>query len=180
MRRLSAKIVARYWLPAVAMLVVIRLESTAVCSGGNTFLLLHRILQFLHLHMNPISLAILNFCLRKAGHLTGYGLLGLFTFRAIQGTSLCWRYGFPWWRNAEEAVAMARQGWHLLWKLRWAVTGVAVAGLTGLCDELHQMTLPGRDGTMRDVLIDTCGAIALQIVVFCYYRLRYRGTSDPS
>jgi len=39
------------------------------------------------------------------------------------------------------------------------------------CDEWHQAYLPNRTGNPWDVLLDCCGALALQWVVFVYVRL---------
>ena len=38
-------------------------------------------------------------------------------------------------------------------------------------DELHQTYLPNRTGSLWDVLLDCCGAIALQLLVYAWLRL---------
>jgi VanZ family protein len=38
-------------------------------------------------------------------------------------------------------------------------------------DEWHQTYLPNRSGSVRDVLLDCSGAIALQLAVYIYMRL---------
>jgi VanZ family protein len=56
--------------------------------------------------------------------------------------------------------------------LRWAlVTVLIVAGYAAL-DEYHQSFVPGRTAAVRDVLIDTTGGIAAQIVASLFVLLR--------
>jgi VanZ family protein len=43
--------------------------------------------------------------------------------------------------------------------------------LVASCDEWHQSFLPNRTGSPWDVLLDCCGAIALQLAVYIYMRL---------
>ena len=43
--------------------------------------------------------------------------------------------------------------------------------LVASCDEWHQTFLPNRTGSVWDVLLDCCGAITLQFVVYMYFRL---------
>jgi VanZ family protein len=38
-------------------------------------------------------------------------------------------------------------------------------------DEWHQTFLPNRTGSAWDVLLDCCGAITLQVVVYVFMRL---------
>jgi VanZ family protein len=39
------------------------------------------------------------------------------------------------------------------------------------CDEWHQSYLPNRTGTPWDVLLDCCGAITLQLAIYCFMRI---------
>jgi VanZ family protein len=39
------------------------------------------------------------------------------------------------------------------------------------CDEWHQSYLPNRTGTPWDVLLDCCGALTLQLIVYLYLRI---------
>ncbi|MEM6264473.1 MAG: VanZ family protein [Bacteroidota bacterium] len=69
--------------------------------------------------------------IRKAAHLTEYGILFLLLFRALR---LHLRY--------TAAV----------------VYGILGCALYGLTDEFHQLTVYGRTGQLSDVIIDTAGA----------------------
>jgi VanZ family protein len=42
--------------------------------------------------------------------------------------------------------------------------------LVASADEFHQSFLPDRTGTPWDVLLDCCGAITLQLVVYIFLR----------
>ena len=90
------------------------------------------------------TLSKLNMIIRKAAHLTEYAILALLLVRAIQ-------YG---------AV-----------KLKW-LSIVGAAGLSllySISDELHQMFVPSRTSSPRDVLIDNIGvAITLTIIVLFF------------
>jgi VanZ family protein len=44
--------------------------------------------------------------------------------------------------------------------------------LVASLDEWHQSYLPNRTGSVWDVLLDCSGAIALQLVVYIYLRMR--------
>jgi VanZ family protein len=84
---------------------------------------------------------------RKTGHFFGYGFIGLAWLRA-------WWMTLPHSRFLHDALL--------------AVLGTA---LVASCDEWHQTFLPNRTGSAWDVLLDCCGAITLQFVVYMYFRL---------
>ena len=44
-------------------------------------------------------------------------------------------------------------------------------------DEWHQTFIPSRTGTIHDVILDTSAAIAAQLLVYSFVRLRYRDTA---
>jgi VanZ family protein len=85
--------------------------------------------------------------------------------------------------GVREVVTVVRKGAHvteyavlacLVWRLRrkprhhdtrpwrWRDAGIAllVAVIYASGDEIHQLFVPGREGCVRDVLIDTSGAVA--------------------
>ena len=46
----------------------------------------------------------------------------------------------------------------ILWRPEWAALAVLCTFLVAAADELHQMSIPSRTGTWRDVALDTrCG-----------------------
>lgn len=49
--------------------------------------------------------------------------------------------------------------------LAWALAAIAVVGCYAALDEYHQSFVPGRTAAVSDVLLDTVGGIAAQVVV---------------
>jgi VanZ family protein len=84
--------------------------------------------------------------IRKSGHFFGYGFIGLAWLRA-------------WW------MTLPRSDFFMDAFL--ALLGTATVAS---CDEWHQTFLPNRTGTPWDVLLDCCGALTLQLLVYLYMR----------
>jgi VanZ family protein len=53
-----------------------------------------------------------------------------------------------------------------------AVLALLGTSLVASCDEWHQSYLPNRTGSIWDLLLDCCGAIALLLAVYIYMRMR--------
>lgn len=79
----------------------------------------------------PGMVRVLNLVLRKSGHALGFGVLGALSFAAVSS----------WPRPRRAAV--------------WAW---AMASLYAVTDEWHQTFVPGRTGSIQDVLLDAAGA----------------------
>jgi VanZ family protein len=79
------------------------------------------------------------FLARKGVHLSVYAVFAILVWRA-------WRK--PAWRDPRP------------WSWRHAGIGLLGAALYAASDEFHQTFVPNREGCVRDVLIDTCGAAA--------------------
>lgn len=78
-----------------------------------------------------------------------------------------------------------------VWLEKWQFTvfkrgflGICLAALYAVSDEVHQLFVPGRAGTFRDVMIDSMGAVlgvlvfmgVKQCISFLYSRRRYKKT----
>jgi VanZ family protein len=83
------------------------------------------------------GLGTIDFIGRKLVHMTEYGLLT-----------------FLWWR-ALRTIAPARA----------LALAFAIAVTYACTDELHQRSVKGRDGTPRDVAIDTAGATVAVVLI---------------
>lgn len=144
------------WLPAALAVLMIALESTAFMSAANTSRWLLPVWDRLFGPISPHRWSIVHECIRKAGHFTGYGLV-----------SVCFFHGF---RKTLRAV----DGIRALW-VRSAIFAVGCTIVIASADELHQAFLPGRGSSPWDVALDTCGAIAAQLIVlFLMPRLTHK------
>jgi VanZ family protein len=85
--------------------------------------------------------------IRKSGHFLGYGAMGLLWLRA-------------WWMTLPRS--------RFLHDAFLALLGTA---LVASADEWHQTFLPNRTGSPWDVLLDCCGAITLEVLVYVFMRM---------
>jgi VanZ family protein len=90
---------------------------------------------------------------RKCAHLTEYAVLAMLVWRALR-----------------RPASPDPRPW------RWRVAGLAllVAALYAASDEYHQTKVPGRNGCVSDVLIDSCGSAAGLLAVWQIGRWRRR------
>lgn len=136
----------RAWLPVLACIGIIALESTAFFGADST----SGPLRWLYEHLfgpvgEPRWLQIHHY-IRKSGHFLGYGMIGLAWLRA-------------WWMILPRSTFLLD-----------AFLAVLGTGLIASIDEFHQTFLPNRTGLSTDVLLDCCGAIILQLVVYIIVR----------
>jgi VanZ family protein len=135
----------RDWLPVVLWTGIIALESFAG-SSAHTGALLYRIASFFFGHIDPVRFEHYHHILRKLSHFLGYGVLGYLLFRAVCNTL----------SNSTRASC--------------AAVAIALTFVVASLDEFHQSFSPGRTALFSDVLLDTCGAIALVILAIVAHR----------
>lgn len=161
----SLRILARDWWPVAVWLGIIRLESTSYASSRNTFRLLYTTLNFLFGRVNPYLVYELDHTLRKSGHFIGYAVLSGLTFLALRNT------------YRDRISASLRQHWGQSfsdwWQMEWSLIAILFTVVTASMDEIHQTFLPYRTGRWQDVVIDTSGAFALQLVIYLACQLRF-------
>jgi VanZ family protein len=136
----------RYWWPALLWAVVISVFSTGLFKSDNTGSVIIPMLRFFLPHASAETLDFLHHIIRKCGHLSEYFILSMLILRGIRA---------------------GEKGLYLRWVL---VTILIVAGYAAL-DEYHQSFVPGRTAAVGDVLIDTTGGIAAQIVALLFVLL---------
>jgi VanZ family protein len=143
------------WLPAIFGLVVISVESTTLMRGANTGRWLMDLCDSIWGRADGSTVATANFVLRKVGHFSGYGILGLFFRRG-------------WYASLRRRWMGTRSG------LRGAAMTLAVLStfLVASADEWHQGLLIGRVSSPYDVLLDTTGAILFNVVLLKILALR--------
>lgn len=151
----------RYWLPALLWLGVIAFESFRL-SSAVTGSWLWQVLQFLHIRISGPAFAELHHFLRKAGHLTGYGLLCVLLFRSWFHTlSVPTRSQHDAARNSGKPT------------LRWRCAALALSMtlLTAMLDEWHQSFDLSRTGTPWDVALDLAGGICFLLIALFGFKL---------
>ena len=136
------------WLAAILWLIVITIESSSLGAARNTSRILYPLLHFLF-GLDPFRFEYVHFFIRKGGHVFGYGLLSLLLFRA--------------WRETLRLPGSAN------WTLRWANLAVLGTMLVASLDEYHQSFNPERTGSVRDVILDTCAGLAVQVLLFLWF-----------
>jgi VanZ family protein len=128
-----------YWLPVVLWMILIFGFSSDSASVAHSSRILEPVLRFLFPWMSEEARFKIVFFARKCAHLTEYAVLALLV-----------------WRACRKPVRRDPRPWS------WRLAGVVllVAGFYASTDEFHQTFVPGREGCVRDVIIDTCGAAA--------------------
>lgn len=164
---------ARNWWPALLWVGVLFTESTDMASAHNTDGLLYSVISFVDPHVTHAFVDLLNEVLRKTGHFLGYGLLSVLVFFALRNT------------NRDRIRRLVARSWGTclrdLWRLEWSFIGVMSAIGMATYDEIHQSFIPSRTGRWQDVILDACGAIAMQFVVYLLASraLKHRGPATP-
>jgi VanZ family protein len=128
------------WWPALLWAIVISAFSTGAFTSDNTSRIIVPILKWFCPHASQETLFLVHHFIRKMGHVTEYFVLSLLILRGIRA---------------------GKTGIHL----GWALAAVAIVGCYAALDEFHQSFVPGRTAAVSDVLIDTAGGVAAQVVV---------------
>lgn len=141
------------WFPAMFCVAVIVLESTPLFSAGHTGHFLRPLLEKWFGAIPDERWDTIHFSIRKTGHFTGYGIVGLSWLRA-------WlRHWKTWFRDPVKRVRWAGL-------MAWMCTFLVAS-----YDEVHQSYLPSRTGEPHDVLLDCTGALVF-IGVMSWIKLR--------
>ena len=145
----------------LAWLGVLVVESSNIGSSANTGALLQKVWTALLGAPDKQTFEFVHHLIRKTGHFTGYAILSYLIFRALRLT----------WRVRNAILARLRDYY---WQFRWAAWGIVGTIMAASADEIHQSFNPNRTGRWQDVVIDTSGALTLQIFVYLYESLRGR------
>ena len=134
------------WLPVAVGITVIMMESTEYMGSEYTSHPLRWLFESIFGRVSNDTWAIVHHYIRKSGHFLGYGFMGLAWLRA-------------WWMTLPRS--------RFLHDALLSLLGTALVAST---DEWHQTFLPNRTGSVWDVLLDCCGAITLQFLVYIFFR----------
>ena len=126
-------------------MVFIFAGSTQLLSSQRTSRFLGPFLRFIYPSITDVQLRKVQYLIRKCGHLSEYAVLGVLAWNVRRGT------------GAEKKTFR-----------QCAKFALVIASLYAGTDELHQSFVPGRDGAVLDVFIDTCGAA---VGLICLWRL---------
>jgi len=96
----------------------------------------------------------LTFIVRKGAHFSIYGVLCVL-------------------------LAMLLKEYSIFGKWRF-ILSVLICFLYACSDEIHQIYVPGRSGEIRDIIIDTCGAITGFLILLCLTAFKNRIKSKKS
>jgi VanZ family protein len=129
----------RVWWPAIVWAACIFTFSTSAFTSERTSRIIIPILHWFFPHWSRETLLAAHHLIRKSAHFTEYFIFSLLILRGIRA---------------------GQKGTRLGWAL--AAIGV-VAGYAAL-DEFHQSFVPGRTPAFTDVLLDTAGGIAAQVL----------------
>lgn len=142
----------KYWIPVIAWVLVIFIASGDLMSAEHTSRFLGPFLLWLKPDISPETLAQIQFCVRKAAHLTEYAILAFLACRAVFGTNLKWSTS-------------------ILYVNAWVICVLVAVG-----DEFHQSFVASRGASPWDVAIDSAGAIFGLLI---YSKFAQRKTSGP-
>ena len=135
------------WWPVALGVCVIAIESTPEFGADRTSGPLRWLFESIFGPVSTVHWDTIHHLIRKTGHFTGYGLLGLAWLRA-------------WWLTLPRSMFLVD-----------ALLALLGTAMTASSDEFHQTFLPNRTGTPWDVLLDCSGALTMQLLVYVFMRL---------
>jgi VanZ family protein len=143
------------WLPAAIAVACVATESTPGFSSEHTNSWLRPIVEHLFGAIPDAVWKELHHLFRKSGHVLGYGLVCLTFLRA-------------WLLTLGTRVSLNVERW----RLRSCIAAILSTAIVASGDEIHQTFLPSRTGQFSDVVLDTCGATLICLVMWwvCWRR----------
>ncbi len=145
------------WGPALAWAILISLFSTGAFTDQHTLSVIVPILHWLIPKASYATLLSVHHYIRKSAHFVEYFIFSLLVLRAIGA------------RRHDRRLA-------------WALAAIAVVAGYAALDEFHQSFVPGRTAAVSDVLLDTTGGTAAQLIaglVLLWKHVRGRQTKEP-
>lgn len=147
----NLRLFALYWVPVLVWMVLIFSASGDGASFQHSSRIIGPLLHWLFPNLSAAATNNVVLAVRKCAHLSEYAVLALLVWCARRKPA--WKDTRPWrWSEAAEA----------LW----------VAVLYAATDELHQTFVPSREGCLRDVMIDSTGAVVGLILLWLLGRWR--------
>jgi VanZ family protein len=141
----------KFWLPVLLWMAAIFTASTDLGSTQHTSRIIGPFLRFFWSTVPDRIVDEVQTIARKAGHMSGYAGLAILIWRARQ-----------------------RGVFTQPWTMRSALIVEAICLLYAMSDEFHQSFVPTREASVRDVLIDGCGAALALFAIWLIGRRRRR------
>jgi VanZ family protein len=133
------RVLLKYWLPLLIWMGVIFSASSDRASGERSSRIIGPIVHWLFPYWPAAQVDEVVYIARKIAHLVEFAILAW----------LAWRFLRKPVRRDPRPWRWAQAGWALLWVVVYAAS-----------DEFHQLFVPSRQASVRDVVIDTCGGAA--------------------
>jgi VanZ family protein len=147
----KARAFFKYWLLPLLWMVVIFSASSDTHSFQRSSRIIAPLMRWLFPHMSEATINVVVLIVRKCAHLTEYAILAYLFWRALRKPKR--DDPRPWsWREGGYAILL-----------------VALYAST---DEFHQLFVPGREASVKDVLLDTLGAVVGMVLVRAIVRWR--------
>ncbi len=158
----------RAWLPVVLWMTVIFVASTDLMSSAHTSRIIGPVLRWLIPGISDNAIGNVQFIVRKGGHMTEYAILAGLFWRARRKTrdqfpsprpSPEGRGGMAFSSSANSGELSIQTQRRPLWSAKEAWIAIGFACFYAMTDEFHQYFVASRDASVRDVMIDTAGAM---------------------
>jgi VanZ family protein len=144
----------RAWWPALVWAGVIFTLSTDSFSASNTGSYIGPLLRWLFPSLTEYQIEGIHYFIRKTAHFSEYFIFYCLLFRGVRGQ---------------------RQGW----RWTWALTALSIAAGYSALDEIHQAFVVSRTASPWDSLLDSIGAFIASFVVFLWYFLGRKRSTNP-
>ena len=143
-----------YWSLLIIWMIIICVMSNqpATVSDSQSIGVLY-LFSKVGININGIFGELANFVVRKCAHFTEYMILALLAFNVIK-----------LYFNIKQVVILT----------------IVFVFLYACSDEIHQLFVLGREGAIRDVIIDTCGGIVLVLIKLGVYYTKNIGLKRKS
>lgn len=130
----------KYFIPAIIWMIFIFIMSH---TNGNDSSNQSNFIAEIVLKLIDLDHDTLTFIIRKAAHMSEYAILFLFIYYGLHKVTTC-----------KYILSLT-----LLTTFMYACS-----------DEFHQLFIPGRSGQFKDVMIDTCGAIIMLLIIYLWQK----------
>ena len=147
------RVFLKYWVVILLWFALIFLASSDTKSAGRSSRIIKPIVLWLFPQASAKAVEEVVLGVRKCAHLTEYAVLALL-----------------FWRAFRKPVKNDTRPWS------WRLAGAAMLGamLYAATDEMHQRFVPGRFGTLHDVVIDATGGALGLLALWTWGRWRKR------